>query len=90
MFHRTQEMKSFVGSRKQMLFDQLSTSIEQKFCQDNISGEIKKYVADPLGFVMWAYDWENDESLHMVPLQEPWRTKYNCEWGPRGLGLPTL
>src|SRR5271169_6203134 len=31
MFHRTQETRSFVGSRKRMLFDQLSTSIEQKF-----------------------------------------------------------
>jgi hypothetical protein len=84
MFHPKQEMRSFVGSRKETLFAQLSTSIEQRFSQvdGEIATEVKKYVADPLGFVMYAFDWVNDEALHIVELQEPWRSRYDQKWGP--------
>jgi len=37
---------------------------------------------DPLGFVMFAYDWERDPALQVVKLQEPWRTQFGMEYGP--------
>ena len=37
---------------------------------------------DPLGWIMFAFNWGIDPDLSVVKLQEPWRTRYNCEYGP--------
>ena len=44
--------------------------------------ELSKYYADPLGFVMFAYPWDSDPSIQVCRLPEPWKSKYNCEFGP--------
>lgn len=37
---------------------------------------------DPLGWIMFAFNWGVDPDLSVVKLQEPWRSRYNCEYGP--------
>lgn len=41
-----------------------------------------RFYADPLGFVMYAYEWRRDAQLQVVPLVEPWRSRYGSEYGP--------
>jgi len=36
----------------------------------------------PLEFVLFAYDWERDRSLHVVKLPEEYRLTYDSEFGP--------
>lgn len=40
------------------------------------------FYANPLGFVMYAYDWQNDTSLQVCELQEPWASRYDSKYGP--------
>lgn len=37
---------------------------------------------DPLAWVMFAFEWGKDPDLSVVKLQEPWRSRYNSEYGP--------
>ncbi len=37
---------------------------------------------DPLGFVLWAFEWGADPSMRVVRLPEPWSTTYASEFGP--------
>ena len=55
----------------------MSDSIDQMLADDMAS-----FFADPLGFVMYAYPWDSDQSIQVVKLQEPWATKYGLEFGP--------
>ena len=48
----------------------------------DLAGEIAKYAEDPLGYVMFAFDWTNDSALHLVELKEPWASKYKSKYGP--------
>lgn len=44
--------------------------------------DMGRFFDDPLGFVMYAYPWDSDPSMQMVKLVEPWRSRYECEYGP--------
>lgn len=41
-----------------------------------------RFYADPLGFVIYMYPWDTDRSIQLVRLQEPWRSRFNVEYGP--------
>jgi len=43
---------------------------------------ILKFYDDPLGYVMFIFPWSTEASIQMVPLVEPYRTRYNCQYGP--------
>jgi hypothetical protein len=47
-----------------------------------LADELAKYVADPLGYVMFAFPWDTDASIQMVELVEPYRSRFHCKWGP--------
>lgn len=47
-----------------------------------IADKAATFYADPLGFVMWAYPWDDDPSLQIVKLQSPWDLVYNRTHGP--------
>ena len=42
-------------------------------------GELR---ADPLGFVLWAFDWGSDPSMRVVALPAPWSERYASDYGP--------
>lgn len=50
--------------------------------QELLSDTISAFYDDPLGYVMFNWDWANDQSIQLVKLEEPWRTKYGVEYGP--------
>ena len=41
-----------------------------------------QFFDDPLGWVMYSFDWNNDPSLQVVELVEPWASRYGCQYGP--------
>lgn len=47
-----------------------------------LAADMGRFYADPLGWVMYAYDWGNDPSLQLVKLQSPWDLLYDSEYGP--------
>ena len=47
-----------------------------------ISKELSRFYADPLGYVMFAYPWDTDESIQVCELPEPWASRYGCKYGP--------
>lgn len=47
-----------------------------------LADEVAKFYDDPLGFVLFAYDWDNDPALQVCKLPEPYSLIYDSEWGP--------
>lgn len=47
-----------------------------------LAEDMGRFFADALGFVMYAYDWDNDPALHIVKLPPQYKTRFNCEYGP--------
>lgn len=50
--------------------------------EDEILAEdMARFFDDPLGFVMYAFDWEKNEALKVVELKKPWSDRYKCKHG---------
>jgi hypothetical protein len=47
-----------------------------------LADDMGSFFADPMGFVMYAFEWGTDLSLQVVELQEPWASKYKSKFGP--------
>lgn len=47
-----------------------------------LADDMGGFFADPLGWVMYSFPWDTDPSLQVVKLPEPWRSRYQCEYGP--------
>lgn len=47
-----------------------------------LAQDMGRFFDDPLGFVMYAYDWDNDPALQVVELPHPWDLIYNSKFGP--------
>jgi hypothetical protein len=47
-----------------------------------LAKDMAKLYDDPLGFVLYAYPWDTDESIQVVELQPPWNMIYNSRYGP--------
>lgn len=47
-----------------------------------LAQQMGEFFADPLGFVLWAFDWSHDPALSVVPLPEPYSLLYDAEHGP--------
>lgn len=47
-----------------------------------LAQDMARFYSDPLGFVMYAYDWTRDSTLHIVPLPEEYSLLYDSKFGP--------
>ncbi len=48
-----------------------------------LAADLPRFYADPLGYVMYMFPWDDpDAGIQQVPLAEPWRSRYGCEFGP--------
>lgn len=47
-----------------------------------LTQEVAKFYDDPLGYVMFSFPWSTDPTIQQVELDEPYRTKYNSQYGP--------
>ena len=53
-----------------------------KLTDDQLAEDMGRFYDDPLGFVMYAYEWDTDPALGIVELAKPWATRYCCKYGP--------
>jgi hypothetical protein len=49
---------------------------------EQLAEDMGAYFDDPLGFVMYAYDWDNDPALQVVKLASPYDLVYGDRYGP--------
>ncbi|HEX7386255.1 MAG TPA: terminase [Castellaniella sp.] len=47
-----------------------------------LAQDMGRFYDDPLGFVMYAYDWGHDAALQVVKLEKPWVDRYHSVYGP--------
>lgn len=47
-----------------------------------LAEDMARFYDDPLGFVLYAYDWDTDPTLQIVELAEPWSLVYGSKYGP--------
>ncbi len=47
-----------------------------------LTQDISRYYDDPLGYIMYIFPWRTDPTIQQVPLVEPYKSKYNSEYGP--------
>ena len=47
-----------------------------------LAQDMARFYSDPLGFVLYAYDWDNDPTLQIVPLPAPYNLVYGSKFGP--------
>lgn len=58
-------------------------SVTAKLTPDEmLADDMGRFYDDPLGFVIYAYDWDTDKDLQVCELPEPYSLMYNCKWGP--------
>ena len=50
--------------------------------EQRLADAVNKYFDDPLGYVMFNWPWDTEESIQKVRLVEPYKSRYGCEWGP--------
>lgn len=43
---------------------------------------IARFYADPLGYVMFNWDWDHDPDISLVELPEKYQLRYGCKYGP--------
>lgn len=46
--------------------------------------------ADPLGFVLWAFEWSTEPALSIVELPDTYRMLYGCQHGPEAWAIDFL
>src|SRR4051812_15865468 len=61
-----------------------SESMQAELSHDDkaLADDMGKFFDDPLGFVLYAYDWANDKSIQVCKLVEPWNLLYGDGYGP--------
>lgn len=57
------------------------TKRKTRSIDDELAEFMVQFYAAPLDFVMFAYDWSNP-AIQIVPLVEPWASKYDSKFGP--------
>jgi len=57
-------------------------NLQQADLDLQLAHDMARFYDDMLGFVMYAYDWRNDPTLHVVKLLPPYCYLYDAEFGP--------
>ena len=66
-----------------MTLAQAKTEHSQHFStEEELAKDMGLFYANPLGFVMYAFEWDTDPSLQIFELEEPWASRFNCKHGP--------
>lgn len=70
-------------AKKQVSRDAKPADDEDQSPEMALMDEYLQFYADPLGYVIFNFPWDDESSgIQTVKLLEPWRSKYNCEYGP--------
>ena len=49
---------------------------------EQLAEDLSRFYADPLGYVMYCFPWDTEASIQVVPLVEPYKSRFNSEYGP--------
>ncbi|NAW60058.1 MULTISPECIES: terminase [unclassified Vibrio] len=60
----------------------MNQEIDSKQAELMLAEDIGSFYNDPLGFVLYAYPWDDDPDLQLVELPEPWASRYKSKYGP--------
>lgn len=47
-----------------------------------LAQQMAEFYDNPLGFVLWSFEWSLDPALSVVPLPEPYSLMFSCAHGP--------
>lgn len=48
-----------------------------------LADALSRFYADPLGYVMFNWEWNSERSIQLVPLPEKYKNRFpNCQYGP--------
>lgn len=47
-----------------------------------IAADLAELYDKPLDCVMYMFDWDNDPSIQLVELEEPYKSRFDCKYGP--------
>jgi hypothetical protein len=47
-----------------------------------MANDLAELYDDPLGYVLYAFPWDDEPAIQIVHLQEPWASRYGSKWGP--------
>ena len=53
-----------------------------KSIDELLAEDMARFYDDPLGFVMYAYPWDSYAPIQLVPLQSPYKERFNSRCGP--------
>ena len=53
-----------------------------KSYDQQLSDALKRFKNDPLGYVMFNWDWENEASIRLVELEPEYQKRFKCDFGP--------
>ncbi len=54
----------------------------KRTADEELADAIADFYDDPLGYVMFNWDWANDTTIQLVELAEPWASRYGLKYGP--------
>lgn len=57
-------------------------SQEEMGVEEQLAEQVAQFYDDPLGFVLFAYDWDGDPQLHVCELPFPYSLVYDSKYGP--------
>ncbi len=49
---------------------------------EQLSADISTFYSNPLGYVMYIFPWDTEESIQQVELKSPWKERFSCKYGP--------
>ena len=58
--------------------------------QDGLIEDIAAFYDDPLGFVLYAFDWDNDSNIRQVEMPAEFQEKYGVVYGPDAWAIDFL
>ena len=51
---------------------------------EELTDILGEFYSRPLDHVIFSYPWESENAIRIVPMVEPWRSRYGLEYGPDG------
>ncbi len=69
-------------ANRRMTDRQIDRQTDRRLIDQRLTEDLAGFYADPLGFVMYAYPWNQDKALQIVPLHEVYRERFSSRFGP--------
>jgi len=55
---------------------------EKRTPDEQLADTLSEFYADPLGYVMFCFPWDTEQSIQQVPLPKKYKGRFDSQWGP--------